>query len=71
MIAVDMVQAACDQIIHMVAVRDGLMSAVRPVLMLRVMPLRSVGALVRIGRADPDGVLVHVVSVVVMKMPVV
>ncbi len=71
MICVDMVQPACDQIINMVAMRNGRMPAIWPMHMLRVMPVRIVVAGIGIGPADLDDVLVHVVSMHMMEMAVV
>jgi len=67
-VTVRVVQAAVHEVVHMVAVGDGLVTAVGAVLM-RTVDLRR--AVRRIGCADRDHVLVDMVFVHVMKMAVV
>jgi hypothetical protein len=54
----------------MVAMRNGLMPALRTVDMLGIMPLRTLGALVRVGLADFNDMLVHMIPMHMMKMAV-
>ena len=70
-VSMRMVQAAPHQIIHMVPVRDGLMSALRTVNVLCIMPVCTVSTRVGIGLTHFDDMLVHMISVDVMEMPVV
>ena len=66
-----MMQFAINQIIHVVAVRNGGVAAVGTVNVLPVMAFRLQRAFVRIDVADGYGVFIHVVAVRMMQMPVV
>lgn len=72
-VTVAMVQVGADEVVDVVAVGDRLMSAPRPVDVVRVVPLASgaTGAGLRVGARDRDDVLVDVVAVRVVQMPVV
>jgi hypothetical protein len=72
-IPMGMMQMSVDQIVHVVAMRDGLMPASRTVLVRTLMPAAPVpgGTAVGIGRRHLDGVLVDMVAVHVMQMAVV
>lgn len=70
-VTMGMVEAAIDQIVHMVAMRHGLMSAAGSVdVAVRMTFILHRGAVVRIGRADLDHMLIHMVTVRVMQVPV-
>lgn len=70
-VTMGMVEAAIDQIVHMVAMRHGLMSAAGAMDVAVRMPfILHRGAVVRIGRADLDHMLIHMVAVRVMQVPV-
>ena len=68
MIPMRMMQPAADQVIHMVAVRNRLMSAIRTMNMFRFVPRGGVRASVGIGLADADDVFIHMVAMHVMKV---
>ena len=68
--AVRMMQAAIDEIVHVVAVRHRRMTAAGAVHMTGVRGAHR-RACVGIGRADRDAMFVHVVTVLVMQVPVV
>ena len=69
-VAVGMVQPATDQIIHMIPVRNGLMSALWPMHMLGIMAVAAVRAFVRIDVAHCNDVFVHMLFMDVMEMAV-
>ena len=73
MVAVRMVKVAIDEIVDMVAVRDGLMSASRPVHMARLVSGTTVirRAAIRVFGRHFNGVFVHVIGMRVVQMPVV
>ena len=66
-----MMQSAINQIIHVVAVRNGGVAAVGAVNVLSVMAFSSKRAYVRIGIADGNGVFNHMVAVRMVQMAVV
>jgi hypothetical protein len=67
-----MVKLTIDQVIRVVAMRNGLMAAVGAVLMTRgVRPAEARGAVRRVLAAHRQAVLVHVVLVRVVQMAVV
>jgi hypothetical protein len=68
---VRVMQSAINQIINVIAVRNGCMAAVRAMNVLLVVALRTERAFVGIRGADGDGVFVHVVAVRMMQMAVV
>jgi hypothetical protein len=72
-VSVRVVQVAFDEIVGVVAVRDGVVAAVRAVAVARLMPLTAVlgCARVRMARVDGDVVLVDVPLVRVVEMAVV
>ena len=69
-VAVRMMKASIDQIVNMVAMRNGGMAAIRTMNMLRVMPGRTVGAFIGIRGTDGNRVFVHMVAVRMMQMSV-
>ena len=71
MIAVRVVQSAGHQIVHMVAVRHGRMSAIRAMNVFGRVSVRTMSALVGVGFVHFDHVLVNMVPVHVMQVPVV
>jgi len=73
MSAMRMMQMAGYQVIDMIAVRNGLMPAVGAVLVTGVVALAFVTrrAVLRVGRADRNAVLVIVVIMMVVQMPIV
>lgn len=71
MVAMGMMKASLNQIIHMVAVWDDLMPAIWPVDVFRLMSFRPVCAFVRILRINGNHVLVHMVAMGMMQMTVV
>jgi hypothetical protein len=71
MVAVRMMKASTNQVVNMVAMRDGGMAAIRTVNMLRVVPVRTVGAFIGIRGTDGKRVLVHMIAVRMMQMAVV
>ena len=73
MVAVDVVQVAVDQVVDVVAMRPGLVTAARPVDMVRVMSTAAVGrrAVRRVGRGDRDHMLIDVIPVRMMQMTIV
>jgi len=66
-----MMQSAINQIIHVVAVRNGGVAAVGIVDVLPVMAFCAQRAFVRVGVADGNGVFIHVVAVRMVQMAVV
>ena len=68
---VRMMQPALDEIIHVVTVRYGRMSAIRSMNMTCLVAGGTVGALVWVGRVHCHHVFVYVVTMHVMEMPVV
>jgi hypothetical protein len=66
-----MMQSAINQIIHVVAVRNGGVAAVGAVNVLPVMAFRSKSAFVRVGVADGNGVFIYMVAVRMMQMAIV
>jgi hypothetical protein len=73
MIPVRMVQAAVDEIVHVIPMRDRFMTATGTVDMVRVMAdmvLQRMAA-GRIGRTHLDDMLVHMIRVRVMQMSIV
>jgi hypothetical protein len=73
MITVRMVKVAIDEIVDMVAVRDRLVSASRPVHVTRLVSGATVirCAAIRVLGGHFNDVLVHVIGMRVMQMPVV
>jgi hypothetical protein len=73
MVAVRMVKVAIDEIVDVVAVRDGLMSASRPVHMPRLVSCATVigRAAIRVLGRHFNDVLVDVIGMRVVQMPVV
>jgi len=73
MIAMWMMEVTVDQIVDVIAMRYGFVSATWPMHMTGLMPTALVigRAAIRIGRGDLQTVLVHVVTVRVMQMAVV
>jgi hypothetical protein len=73
MVAVRMMQVTLDQIIDVIAMRDGGMAAVRAVHVLGIVPAALVArrAGVRIFGGDGDRVIFNVIALSVMKMSVV
>ena len=73
MVAVRMVKVAIDEIVDMVAVRDRLMSASRPVHVTRLVSGATVirRAAIRVLGRHFNDVLVYVIGMRVMQMPVV
>ncbi len=71
MIAVRMMQASVNQIVNMVAVWNGGMATIRTVNMPRVVPVRTMGALIRIGGTNANRMFVYMVAVRMMQMAVV
>jgi hypothetical protein len=71
MVPMWMMQVSVDQIVYMVAVWYGLMPAIRPVNMFRVMSVRTVCAFIGVCGTDANRVLIHMVAVRVMQMAVV
>ena len=72
MAVVDMVQAAIHQVVDVVAMGHGFMAAVRAVDMVGCMAgTLAMGALVGVGGADFDDVLVHVIAMHVVQVAVV
>lgn len=70
-VAVGMVQAAFDQIIHMVSMRHGFMSALWPMHMLGFMAVAAVRAFVGIDVAHCNDVFVHMLLMDVVEMSIV
>lgn len=68
MIPMRMMQPAAHEIIHMVAMRNLLMSAARTMDMFRFVPGGGLRASPGIGLADADGVFIHMVAMHVMKV---
>lgn len=68
---VDMMQSAVNQVIRMVAMGDSRMSTGGPMDVSCVMPFCPFRALVGIGLAYFDGVLIHMVPVHVVQMTIV
>ena len=66
-----MMQSAINQIIHVIAVRNGGVAAVGTVNVLPVMAFRAQRAFVRIDVADGYGVFIHMVAVRMVQMAVV
>ncbi len=66
-----MMQSAINQIIHVIAMRNGCVAAVGAMNVLLVVAFRTERAFVGIHGADGDGVFVHVVAVRMMQVPVV
>ena len=66
-----MMQPAINQIIHVVAVRNGGVAAVGAVNVLPVVAFRSQRAFVRVGVADGNNVFINVVAVRMVQMAVV
>jgi hypothetical protein len=66
-----MMQSAINQIIHVVAVRNGGMAAVGTVNVFPIMAFRSQRAFVGVDVADGNGVFVHMVTMRMMQMTVV
>jgi len=73
MIAMGMVQPAVDEVVHVVAVRDGRVSAGRAMYMVRRVAgmAESRGALIRIGGAHLNLVLLDDIAILVVHMTVV
>ncbi len=73
MVAVRMVEAAVDEVIDMVAVRNRLMPAAGPMDVPRLMTLVAIirRALVRVSRAHFDDVLIDLVSVLMVEVAIV
>ena len=71
--AVGVVQMTGDQVVEVVRVGHGLVAATGTVLVRTVMRAAGVagGALVRVGSARGQAVLVHVIAMLVMQVPVV
>jgi len=68
---VDMVQAAVYQVVDVVAVGHGFMAAIRAVNVVGgVAGTLAMGALVGIGGADVDDVLIHVIAMHVVQVAV-
>ncbi len=71
MVAMRMVQAAIDQIVHMRAMRHSLMPAAGAVNMAVLVPfLLHRGAVIGVSGADLDHMLIHMIPVRVMQVPV-
>jgi len=70
-IAVVMMQASVHQVVHMIAMRNGGVAAIRAMNVLPVVAFRTERAFVGIRGADGDGVFVHVVAVRMMQMAIV
>jgi hypothetical protein len=66
--SVGVVEMAVDQIVHVPAMRHGLVSAVRPVLVTGLMPPAIVGRRTGVGIGSTDGELVLVNVVLVDEM---
>jgi hypothetical protein len=68
-----MVKMAIDQVIHMISMRNAFMTATRPMLMFRLMPLTLMlgRAALRVRRSDVDHMLVDMFAVHVVHMPIV
>jgi len=70
-IAVRMMKVSVNQIVHMIAMRNGGVTAIGAVDVLPVMAFRAQRAFVGIHGADRDDVFVHVVTMRMMQMAVV
>ena len=70
MVSVGMMETPFNQVIHVVTVRDGSMAALGAMDVLRLVTVGSMSAVVRIGTADFNDVLVHVVAMRMVKMAV-
>jgi len=66
-----MMQLSANQVVHMVAMRNGRMTTVGAMNMLPVMAFRSQRAFVRVGVADGNNVFINVVAVRMVQMAVV
>ena len=66
-----MMQLSANQVVHMVAMRNGRMTTVGAMNMLPVMAFRSKRAFVRVGVADGNNVFINVVAVRMVQMAVV
>ena len=71
MVAVRVVQAAVDEVVHMVAVRDALVAATRPVRVAGSAGAVDRSAAIRVPLGDLDCVFVHVVTVWVVQVAIV
>ena len=72
-VAVGVMQVACDEVVHVIAVRNGLVAATRCMFMAWLVPAAAVfgGAAVRVLGIDRHGVLVDVVLVRMVQVTVV
>ena len=69
--AMRMMKASVNQIVHMIAVRNGSVAAIGTMNVLPVVAFRSQRAFVRVGVADGNNVFIHVVAVRMVQMAVV
>ena len=70
-IAVWMMQSAINQVVHVIAMRNGSVTAIGTMNVLPVVAFRTERALVGIRGTDGDGMFVHVVAVRMMQMAIV
>ena len=66
-----MMQSAINQIIHVIAMRNGSVAAIGTMNVLPVVAFRSQRAFVRVDVADGNGVFIHMVAVRMVQMAVV
>ena len=71
MSVVRMMQSAINQIINVIAMRNGCVAAVGPMSVLLVVAFRTERAFVGIHGADGDGVFIHMVTMRMMQVAVV
>lgn len=73
MVAMRMMEAAIDQVVHMIAMRNGRVSAIRPMNMLcrAFRGGESRRAFIGIGRINSNCMFIHVILVWMMKMAIV
>ena len=71
MVSMRVVEVPVNQVIGMVAVRDGRMAAGWAMDVFRFMTGRTASALFRIGLSDFNDVFIHMIAVRMVKMPVV
>ncbi len=71
MVAVRMMKVPIDQVINVITVRNGFVSAARAVHMTGLVTTGAVRAVIRVVRAHLYLVLVHMISMRMMQMPIV
>jgi len=71
MVAVRMMKMSVNQIVHVIAMRNGRVAAIGTMNVLPVVAFRAQRAFVRVGVADGNSVFIHMVAVRMVQMPVV